>query len=222
MLTFMKYLSLAFSALLPVVNPVGSSLVFLSLVGIAPVEVTRDVARRVALTTALFLLTIDLLGAVVLTLFDLSLPVIQVAGGFVLLAMGWRLLNQEQATPSSDISSSPSSQEHLGSLKERVFYPFTFPVTAGPGCIVVTLTLSAHASHRKFLLSAFAHAGILAAIILLSVAVYLCYAYAQKITEKVSRQTAHGILRIVAFILVCIGAQIAWNGMEELIRSVQR
>ncbi len=219
MLTFLKFLSLAFSALLPVVNPVGSAVVFLGLLGLAPEETFRDIARRVALTTALFLCTIDLLGAGVLRFFNISLPVVQVAGGLVLAAMGWSLLNQAHAETLAEI---PSAEGRLGSLRERVFYPFTFPVTAGPGCIVVTLTLSAHASHGTLIPTTMAQAGIIAAILLLSVAVYLSYAYAPRITVKISRQTVHGILRVVAFILLCIGAQIAWNGIEELIRSVQK
>jgi multiple antibiotic resistance protein len=185
----------------------------------APPEVFRDIARRVAVTTALFLSTIDLVGATFLKFFDISLPVVQVAGGFVLAAMGWKLLNREQAAPGNPV---PPAQARLGSLRERVFYPFTFPITVGPGCIAVTLTLSAHASRKDYIPTAFAQGGIIAAILLLSLAVYLSYAYAQVITRKVSRQTVHGILRVIAFVLLCIGAQIAWNGLEELIRRVQR
>jgi len=32
----------------------------------------------------------------------------------------------------------------------------------------------------------------------------------------VSPSTIHGILRVVAFILMCIGMQIAWNGISML------
>jgi multiple antibiotic resistance protein len=30
-------------------------------------------------------------------------------------------------------------------------------------------------------------------------------------------ETAHGILRVVAFILLCIGIQIGWNGLSGLL-----
>jgi multiple antibiotic resistance protein len=32
----------------------------------------------------------------------------------------------------------------------------------------------------------------------------------------------HGILRVIAFILMCIGVQIAWNGFSTLIPTVLR
>jgi len=45
------------------------------------------------------------------------------------------------------------------------------------------------------------------------------YAYAPVITARVSAATAHGILRVIAFILLCIGVQIAWNGLNGLAQS---
>jgi multiple antibiotic resistance protein len=58
------------------------------------------------------------------------------------------------------------------------------------------------------------------AVVVLSVLVYFCYAYAPKITKKIPPSTAHGILRVVAFILLCIGVQIAWNGLASLLATV--
>jgi small neutral amino acid transporter SnatA (MarC family) len=64
-------------------------------VGSAPADVFRNLARRVAIATILFLLTIELVGAAILTFFGISLPVVQLAGGFVLAGMGWGLLNDK-------------------------------------------------------------------------------------------------------------------------------
>jgi len=213
-----KFLSLTFSALLPVVNPIGSALVFLGLVGIAPAKVFRRLATKIAFSTALFLLAIDVGGAAILAFFAISLPVVQFAGGFVLAAMGWDLLNQKEVAQEDETSLAPAN---LGSLEERVFYPFTFPLTAGPGCIVVMLTLSAHASKEEDLLDrVFAHVGIMVGVLFICTAVLFSYAYAQRITLRISRQTVHGVLRVIAFILLCIGVQIAWNGLETMAREI--
>jgi multiple antibiotic resistance protein len=50
----------------------------------------------------------------------------------------------------------------------------------------------------------------------LSASVYFCYGYAPKLIKAVSPSTVHGILRVIAFILMCIGVQIAWNGISML------
>jgi multiple antibiotic resistance protein len=220
MLTVLKYFGLAFSALLPVVNPLGSALVFLGLVGVAPPEIYRNLARRIAINATLFLLVVELVGAALLNFFGISLPVVQVSGGFVLAAMGWGLLNGPDAAPSAPRTD--AGTEELRSLESQVFYPFTFPVTVGPGCIVVMLTVSAHASRTKTLEDVLGHIGILIAAVALSVTVYLSYRYAPGITRKISPQTIRGIVRVIAFILLCIGVQIAWRGVQTLIQSVAK
>ncbi|HUB20730.1 MAG TPA: MarC family protein [Acidobacteriaceae bacterium] len=217
MAEFGQFFALAFSALLPVINPLGSALVFLGLVGSAPDSLYKALARKVAVTTALFLLAMDVGGAAVLKVFGISLPVVQLAGGLVLAAMGWGLLNQKEATPSPDTSPAVAD---ASIVQGKIFYPFTFPVTAGPGVLVVMLTLSAHASKGTVSHILFAHLGVLAGMVLMCGGVYLAYAYAPKVTAKVSASTAHGVVRVIAFVLLCIGVQIAWNGLASLIGGI--
>lgn len=219
MLLVLKYFVLAFGALLPVVNPLGSALIFMGVVGAAPASVFRNLARRVAFATVLFLLLIELVGAALLTFFGISLPVVQLAGGLVLAAMGWGLLNGGN---DKDQGKQAAADPDAGALEEKVFYPLTFPITAGPGCIVVTLTLSAHASRGGVLDNVLAHTGIAVAVVALSVTVLLAYTYAPSITHKIAPRTVQGILRVIAFVLLCIGVQIAWKGLEALVRSIPK
>jgi multiple antibiotic resistance protein len=215
---FAKYFVLSFSALLPVVNPFGSALMILGLVGSAPSSVYRQLARKIAIRTIVFFAVIELVGAALLTFFGISLPVVQVAGGLVLASMGWSLLNQQEAAASRAQSDAVGTT--FDSLEDKVFYPLTFPITIGPGCIVVMLTLSAHASVRNIVGDVVAHLGVFAAVIALSVTVFYTYAYAPKITERVSPQTAHGILRVIAFVLLCIGVQITANGVQAVVKTM--
>jgi len=210
---------LAFSTLLPIINPIGSALVFLGLVGEAPVGVYRSLARRIAVNNIIFLAIIELLGSAILRFFGISLPIIQVAGGLVITSIGWGLLNQQdaQATAQSKQDEADACVDSPRSdLIQKAFYPFTFPVTSGPGTLVVTLTLSAHASHTELIDNVLSHVGLFLAIVVLSVSVYICYAYAPRITRAVSPGTVHGIQRVMAFIVLSIGVQIAWNGFSTL------
>ena len=139
----------------------------------------------------------------------------------MLASIGWSLLNQKETASNPDAEE--LEEAGLKSLREKVFYPLTFPVTVGPGCIVVMLTLSAHASVKRSVLDdVMAHLGISLAVVALSLTVLVSYRYAPKITKRISAQTAHGILRIVAFVLLCIGVQITWNGVEALLKTVMK
>jgi multiple antibiotic resistance protein len=223
MLLFWNYFVLSFGALLPLINPLGSALIFVGLVGQAPIPVYHSLSRRIAINTALFLTIIDLVGSAVLTFFGISLPIVQVAGGLVIGAIAWSMLNQQGSEPSPEKmqgAAQVQAEEMFVDLGQKTFYPFTFPITAGPGCIVVMLTLAAHTPQRPIKDNLLAHAGLLVAILVLCLAVYFCYAHSHRIADRISPSTAHGILRVMAFILLCIGVQITWNGLAPLLSGI--
>jgi multiple antibiotic resistance protein len=214
---------IAFSALLPLINPLGSALVFLGLVGNAPATSYRSLARKIAINNVIFLVVIELLGSAILHFFGISLPIVQISGGIVIAAIGWSVLNQkDSATKTLDkrdeIHLNPD--DSMQALDRKAFYPFTFPVTSGPGTLVVTLTLAARDQSGGFTLNLLRHGGLFLAILILSALVYLCYANAPRLTRAIPPETASGILRVVAFILLCIGVQIAWNGLSQLLPGI--
>ena len=220
-LTLLNSFLIAFSALLPLINPVGSAIVFYGLVGSAPAAVYSHLARRIAINNVVFLTIIELVGVTILNFFGISLPIVQFAGGIVIAAMGWSVLNERDARATSrkkqEETDQDPAQEH--DFEQEVFYPFTFPITSGPGTLVALLTVTAHNSGQTLTRNVLSHLGAFLAIVVLSVLVYFCYRYAPKLAKAIPPSTAHGILRVIAFILFCIGVQISWNGLAVLIRE---
>src|SRR5271170_7056253 len=177
---------LAFTTLLPLVNPVGSALIFLGLVGDEPAAVYRQLARKITVATIVFLIVIEFLGSLLLSFFGISLPVVQLTGGIIIAATAWSLLFENDASANTrkkheEIGGSASKDDD--DLAGKIFYPFTFPITAGPGTLVVMLTLSARVSNRGLPETIAAHTGIVLAVVVLSASVYFCYAYAPKVIE---------------------------------------
>jgi multiple antibiotic resistance protein len=217
------HFALGFSALLPLINPPGSAMEFLGIVGLQPQSVYKSLARKIAINTVLFFAVFGLAGSYLLGFFGISVNILQVGGGIVVAAMGWSLLNQPEAEKAKEDTAvqEEATDALANSWDSRAFYPLTFPVTAGPGGIAVMLTLSAHVRNHPLAFSLFAYSGLMMAVVVLSILVYLCYAYAPAIARKISPGTVHGILRVIAFILFCIGVQIAWNGLHPLLLSVR-
>lgn len=216
-----RHFALGFSALLPVVNPLGSALVFLGLVGLQPSSVYKTLARQISINMVLFFAVIELIGSYLLQFFGVSISIVQFAGGIVVAAIGWSVLNQPDSDKSKETAGAQAASEKASdSWSARTFYPLMFPITAGPGCLVVMLTLSAHAGGMSLTQNLLARAGLMGAVLVLAVLVYFSYAYAPQITSRIAPSTAHGILRVIAFILFCIGVQIAWNGLEALIKPL--
>lgn len=213
-----KHFALGFSALLPVVNPLGSALVFLGLVGVQTPSAYKSLARQIAINMVLFFAVIELIGAYLLAFFGISLSIVQFAGGIVVAAMGWSVLNKPDGDKTKEAAGAEAAaRDQSGRWAQKTFYPLMFPITAGPGCLVVMLTLSAHAKGSKLTEDVLAHVGLMIAVLLLAVLVYLCYAYAPQITQKIAPSTVNGILRVIAFILFCIGVQISWNGLQSMV-----
>ena len=124
---------LAFTALLPLINPIGSALIFLGLVGDEPAETYRRLADKIAVSTIAFLIVIEFLGSLILSFFGISLPVVQLTGGIIIAATAWTLLFENDAGESTR-----KKNEEIGTsgtrdcaLEAKIFYPFTFPITAG-------------------------------------------------------------------------------------------
>ena len=215
-LHFTSVVFLAVGALLPIVDPLGGAPIYISMtVGLTP-EQRHRMAKAVAFNSFLLLMASTLVGAYVLDFFGLSIPAVQVAGGIVVCAMGWQLLNSPNVAPTMErTDASTYTPEYL---HERAFYPMTLPLTVGPGSISVALTLGANPppGFRSLLATALAHS---VGILIVALAVYLCYRYAAQILRKLGAISTSVVVRLSAFILLCIGVQILWNGVHALIAS---
>jgi multiple antibiotic resistance protein len=207
---------LAVGALLPIVDPLGGAPIFLAMtVGLSSAD-RSGMAKAVAIDSFLLLMASALVGAYVLDFFGLSIPSVQAAGGIVVCMVAWSLLNSPNSPPALERNAAHAMNPD--DLTQRAFYPMTMPLTVGPGSISVALTLGANppTGFRPLLVTALAHA---VGILLVAMGVYLCYRYAEQILRRLGRTGTSVVVRLSAFILLCIGVQICWNGLRGLIAS---
>ena len=219
MTEFLKYLALGIGALLPLINPPGTALELLGVIGIGETKSYKILARKIAVNTTLFLTVVALTGPYVLQFFGISIEILQFVGGAVLAAMGWQLLNKpDEERETRNPSVVQAAEDCVASYwQSRAFYPLTFPITVGPGSVAIMLTLSAQAKSLALGNRIPAFLGLFACVIVLSVLVYFFCAYAPIAAKKFPSGIVHGVLRIIAFLLICLGAQIAWQGLHALL-----
>ena len=214
---FLETMLLAVAALLPIVNPIAVAPVFLQKTADLGEDERRRTAMRVARYGFVLLLASALVGAYVLDFLGLSIPVVQVAGGLVVSVLGWKLLSQENLLNiQARVDPAGPTPEDLPS---RAFYPLTMPLTVGPGSISVAITLGANppTGVRALAATLVAHALGLAIVAL---AIYLTYAKADAILRRLGVTGAVVVSRLSAFILLCVGVQIVWNGVRALLLSL--
>lgn len=207
---------LVYAGLFPIVNPVGGAPIFLGLTRHASKADREKMARRVAIGGFFLLLGSLFLGAYVLEFFGITLPIVRIAGGLVVTAFGWQMLH------SGDVVDTPSPAEsedrRLG--RADVFYPLTMPLTVGPGSIAVAITLGSQrppgASDNLADLAALA-GGAVIGLVAIAVTIYACYRYAERMASILGEGGTNVLVRLSAFVLLCIGIQIIWNGYSTLV-----
>lgn len=202
---------LVYAALFPIVNPIGSAPLFLRMTRGSSPDERRALALSVARNSFFLLLGSLFIGSHVLVFFGITLPVVRIAGGIVVAAFGWQLLHQ-----GDDIE----TREHPGPRSTvDAFYPLTMPLTVGPGSISVAITLGANPSGsvRALVMTLAGHAAGLAIVAL---AIYFVYSKADVVLTRLGRTGGVILARLSAFILLCIGVQIVWNGVRALVATL--
>ena len=202
-------------AILPIVNPPGDAPIFLRMTHGCDEATRRALSARIALYSFALLLGSMLFGSFVLRMFELSIPVVQVAGGAVVCALGWNLLNDDSKP---DPLGNDPTQASVAAMA-RSFFPLTMPLTVDPGVMSVAVTLGANHAHtlERVLIQLLA-AVIGAAIV--AVTVLLTYRYAERFAKWIGHRGMMIMLRLSAFIVLAIGVQIAWNGVKALLLEI--
>jgi multiple antibiotic resistance protein len=204
---------LVYAGLFPIVNPIGGAPIFLALTRHCDDKERNMLALRVTRSSFLLLLGSLLVGSYVLEFFGITLPMVRVAGGLVVTAAGWNLLQEgDHAEQESATHANPTKPMDS-------FYPLTMPITVGPGSIAVAITIGSARPRVGFshlvLLGGAAGAGLIA----ISATIYVCYRFAEETLVVLGEQGTNVLIRLSAFILLCIGIEIIWSGYSALVHT---
>ena len=153
-------------------------------------------------------------GSYVLALFGVTIAALRIAGGIVLALFAWELLGapekregrkQEQAADAG-----PAVADDVA------FFPLTLPFTTGPGTIAVAVALGAgHPGIGEAWAGFYAGTGLAAAA--MAGAIWLTYAYADRLSDLLGRTGSKTVTRLSAFILFCIGVQMLITGVVDVL-----
>ncbi len=212
---------LVFIGLFPVVNPLGAAPIFLSLTSDCTPQQRTRLARLVAFNSFWLLVGSTLFGSMILEFFGLSIPVVRVAGGLLVTAMGWKLLSQGGGAGGGSGHEELHEAGDAGAANDS-FYPLTLPLTVGPGAISVALTIGSHHPRDTFGAHAMLLAGAaLLGLLAIALTIYGCYRFAGPLVRYLGEAGVNVLVRLSAFILVCIGIQIGWGGVSALVTGLQ-
>ena len=207
--------TLVIAALFPIVNPIGSAAVFEALVDRFELSLQLQLAKKIAVYSFFLLFVSMLCGGKILSFFGVSLYSVQIGGGLVVAVNSWLLL-------SKDGNETDQAMLSADALMMRAFYPFTLPFTVGPGAISVAVALGAHLPSELKTGSFSPLIVVVAALgaLVICISVYICYRWANPAEHLLGATGATVVMRLSAFISLCIGVQIVTSGIRSYLGTI--
>jgi multiple antibiotic resistance protein len=208
---------LGFSSLFSIINPIGGALIFDGVTkDFAPADRVM-MAARVGFYSLLIMFGALWGGTYVLHFFGVSIEALRIAGGTVVASSGWQLLI------SGDRHADQKGHEERvapwggdGDPAQLAFFPLTLPFTTGPGTIAVAITIGAERPSSGVSVIAFFLGMSLAAVANAAI-IWIAYRFADRLTRLMGAAARQVIVRLTAFLLMCIGVQILVTALGDLI-----
>lgn len=206
----------SFIALFPVMNPISSGFIINGFLQDLDYKHRKIYTKKIVINTLLIGLGSLAAGHLILLLFGLAVPVIQVGGGIIICKTGWEWLS-ETGKNKQDKKQQEIDSLDLAEVESKLFYPVSFPISIGPGSISVIFTLMATAVVKgNLLLTGINYLLIVLVILTLCIILYLFLSQGQRLIQKLGSSGNLIINKLVAFITFCIGIQIIVTGISKI------
>lgn len=197
-----------FGALFAVMNPFVNLPIFLGLTEGMERAQQRTAALQVVFYTAITCAIVAVAGSAILSFFDISIDAFRVAGGLVLLQIGFHMLNGSESPAHHGTQ---NEQAQTAAQTSIAFYPMTFPMLVGPGTITTLILFAGQVDGTPV---ALAYSGCVALVIAILAIVLF---FAGDIGHHLS-QTARTIMgRLMGMILLAIAIGMIAEGAKVLL-----
>jgi multiple antibiotic resistance protein len=207
---------LAFPSLFSIINPIGGALIFYGFTKDFSSDDRLKVAASVGFYSLLVMFGALWAGAYVLSFFGVSLDALRIAGGMVIALSGFQLLTSSEPHPDQKSHERARIDAGASDPMQLAFFPLTLPFTTGPGTIAVAITVGAERPQGGAGLIAFFLGASVAALANAAI-IWIGYRFADRLTGLIGPTARQVIVRLTAFLLMCIGVQILVTAIGDLV-----
>jgi len=204
MSTFEASITTAFFAFFAIMNPVANAPIFLGLVGDVNDRTRREIAIRSVLIAFVVAAGFAALGHLVMRLFGISLPALQIFGGVLVARIGFDLIMSSQSPAHS--ASSGGDQPGFGIAVS----PLAVPILAGPGTLATAATLSASGQVEAVIGTVVG----LAAVCMLTLIAFLL---ADSLVRFLGHELIAMVAKLMGLMLGVVGVQLLVDGVREVL-----
>ena len=217
--SFIHLVLIGFVALFPVVNPIGTAFIISPYFSSLSRKERLAVVKKITFYAFIICSVTLFLGHWILEVFGLTVPIIQLAGGIMICKIGWSLLSSDNK---DDVEGKPpvtGELDHIPLIENKLFFPITFPITTGAGTISVLFTLSANGANKDMSLYLINVGALLVSIIGICILIFIFYLNTNRLVSYIGSHNEKIINSIMAFLIFCVGLQIAVGGIVHLIKT---
>ncbi|QJA05501.1 NAAT family transporter [Thermosulfurimonas marina] len=205
-LAYLGFLLQVFVGFVAIMNPIGNTPIYLSLVEDFS-EAERLRVARTAVLWAFFIVTVFTLGGnLIFRLFGITLPAFRIAGGILLFMIAYHLVRARRSHQHH-----PTEEEEEESPEDIAVTPLATPILAGPGTITTALSLVGRKTDPVKILTVI---GVFGLVCLLT---YLCFVYGEALTKRLRPYWVGVMTRLMGLILAVIAVQMVLEGLSEVL-----
>ena len=203
MISTLDFTILSFTSLFVIVDPVGLIPAFLAMTQQNTSQERIHMARLASLITFAILILSFFFGQRLLTMFGITLPAFEIAGGIVLLLVGLDMLQARRTA----IKETQEEKAEGITKQDVAITPMAIPMLAGPGAITAVILLTNKAE-------TFTRYAILAGnIVLVSVLTFLILWFVAARSRIFSVIALKITSRLMGLVLTAIAVQFILNGI---------
>ena len=203
------------TTLLAILNPISSSVLFAAMAGKFTPDIQRRMANQSAFAVLCILLVCAWAGRFLLQILGISVPMLQAAGGLILLLYGIRMVTVDELklTPAEQESADEVPEEHWKTL---AVVPLAIPGTVGAGTITtVVVQATTWASPRDL-------AIITVICMLTAVLMWIAYRSSGPIARRLGPIGMNIVTRVMGILVSATGFGLLGRGIGGLLPGLAR
>lgn len=202
---FFEFVLLAVTSVFFLVDPFAVIPLFLAVTADDPLPERRKVARRACWTCTIVLASFAFAGSLIFKAFGITLPAFKIAGGIILLQIGFDMLQARQSGQRVTVE----EQQEGAEKPDASIIPLGMPMLAGPGAISTIMVLVGE-SH-----SVWQHVVVYATIVLTAYVSFLVLAGADRVRRVLGETGIRILMRLMGLLLVALAVQFVANGLID-------
>jgi multiple antibiotic resistance protein len=196
----------ALVALLVIVDPPGTAVVFAALTPHDTPAERASQARRACLVAAIVLGVFGLAGERLLEALGIGLPAMRIAGGALLFLTAAEMVADKHALRSTDAERQTAAR----SDQDIAIFPLAIPLIAGPGAMTSMVVLHSRAGGDPLAI------GAIEAAVVVTILITLVALLSARFLSRIMGETGASVAgRVLGVLLAALAVQIALDGIHE-------